>query len=385
MGADGAGVRAMIPFAETRRCRVRALILLAHLLLLLSPAAALAVANAPVPNEQDRAQAMAVDRMTDASPTDRVVKLMKAAELEREALFVLAGYDPILVEQLIDEQTRVVVEYLSDLPATELADLRAGNTVVRRAEGWGKLEWQHLIELATLAGIPKAKKLESVRIGVITGSNMRFELFGAKGDIEIIFAIAPTPVREERAREKLTKHFGARPTEITRGPGTRLPLEDSSFENEASIGDVWTLEPCVTRGGTIPEAQIALDTSERHDGRAAVRFHSDVNTRYWPQLSQRITVAPGTSLVLRGHVKGHYLRRERDQERVFRLALEFEDIAGNPVGEPVEAALQTGDMDWRQFVVTARAPMEADYVKVVLASTISGTAWFDGLSLEIGY
>jgi hypothetical protein len=355
------------------------------LLLLMLPSLASAVANAPVPTAQDRALAESVARMSGASPTDRVVKLMKAAELDRAALFVLAGYDPILVEQLVDEKTRVVIAYLTDLPATELADLRAGNTVVRRAEGWGKLEWQHLIELATLAEIPKVKKLESVRIGVITGSNMRFELFGAKGNTEIIFAIAPTPVREERARDMLTKHFGARPTEITRGPGTRLPLDDASFEKEGSIGGVWELAPCVTRGGTIPEAQIALDTSERLDGRAAVRFHSDVDTRYWPQLQQRISIAPGTSLVLRGHVKGHYLRRERDQERIFRLALEFEDIAGNPVGEPIEAPLQTGDMDWRQFVIKGYAPAEADYVKVVLASTISGTAWFDGLSLEIGY
>ena len=364
---------------------MRALRPLLVLLLLLVPSLALAVANAPVPTAQDRAKAESVARMSGSSPTDRVVKLMKAAELDRAALFVLAGYDPILVEQIVDEKTRVVIAYLTDLPATELADLRAGNTVVRRAEGWGKLEWQHLIELATLAEIPKSKKLESVRIGVITGSNMRFELFGTKGNTEIIFAIAPTPVREERARDMLTKHFGARPAEITRGPGTRLPLEDASFENEGSIGGVWQLTPCVTRGGTIPEAQIALDLSERHDGRAAVRFHSDTNTRYWPQLEQQISIAPGTSLVLRGHVKGHYLRRERDQERVFRLALEFVDIAGNPVGEPIEAPLQTGDMDWRQFVITAHAPAEADYVKVVLASTISGTAWFDGLSLEIGY
>lgn len=364
---------------------MRPLLPLTCLLVLLLPSLAGAVATAPVPTAQHKAMAESVARMNDASPTDRVVKLMKAADLEREALFVLAGYDPILVEQLVDEKTRGVVEYLTDLPATELADLRAGNTVVRRAEGWGKLEWQHLIELATMAEIPKAKKLESVRIGVITGSNMRFELFGTKGDVEVIFAIAPTPVREERARDMLTKHFGARPEEISRGPGTRLPLDDSSFEREDSIGGVWELVPCVTRGGTIPEAQIALDTSERHDGRAAVRFHSDIDTRYWPQLQQKISIAPGTSLVLRGHVKGHYLRRERDQERIFRLALEFEDIAGNPVGTPVEAALQTGDMDWRQFVIKAHAPAEADYVKVVLASAISGTAWFDGLSLEIGY
>ena len=139
------------------------------------------------------------------------------------------------------------------------------------------------------------------------------------------------------------------------------------------------------RGGTIPEAQIALDTADVHDGRASVRFHSDTSTRHWPQLEQRVTIAPGTSLVLRGHVKAHYLRRERDQERIFRLAMEFEDIAGNPVGEPIEAPLVTGDMDWRQFVIKGHAPMEADYVKVVLSCTVSGTAWYDGLSLEIGY
>jgi len=361
---------------------LRSLVILAIMLL---PASVGAVANAPVPTAQDRALADGVARMNDASPADRMVKLLQALELEDAALFVLAGPDPILVEQVVEEETRAVLTYMRDLPATELSDLRAGNTVVRRAEGWSKLETNHLVELATIAEIPKPKKLESVRIGIITGRHMRFELFGTKGDTEILFALAPTPVREERARRELTKHFGARPAEITRGPGTRLPLEDASFEEQASLGGEWQLEPCVTRGSTIPEAQISLDTGDTLDGHSSLRFHSDSKTRYWPQLAQRVTIAPGTPLVLRGHVKAHYLRKERDQERIFRMAMEFEDIAGNPVGTPVEAPLQTGDMDWREFVVKGVAPLEADYVKIVLSSTVSGTAWYDGLSLEIGY
>lgn len=344
-----------------------------------------ALAATPIPTDQDRGAADVVARMADASPQDRVVKLLKAAELSREAMFVLAGVDPLLVEQAVDPRTSLVLAYLKAMPATEMVDLRAGNTVVRHAAGWSSAEVERLVAIAEQAGLAKPKALLTVRIGVITVSNMRFELFGKKGEVSAVFAIAPTPVREDRAREKLTKYFSAQPAAITRGPGTRLPLEDASFEDAQSLGTAWSLEPCVTRGGTIPAAQISLDADEKLDGRAAVRFHSDVDTRHWPQLAQQVAIAPGTSLVLRGHVKASYLRCERDQERVFRLALEFYDFNGNLVGAPVEAPLQTGDMEWRQFVLATRAPLEADFVKVVLACTVSGTAWFDGLSLEIGY
>jgi hypothetical protein len=339
----------------------------------------------PVPDEADRGAAEVVARMADASPEDRVVKLLKASELSREALFVLAGPDPLLVEQVVDPRISLVLSYLKAMPATEMVDLRAGNTVVRHAAGWSKSETERLIALAEQTELDKPKSLLTVRVGVITGSNMRFELFGKKGSVEVEFAIAPTPVREDRARDRLTKYFAAQPAAIAHGPGTRLPLQDASFEDPASVGGVWTLEPCVTRSGTIPAAQIALDADEKLDGRSSVRFNSDIDTRYWPQLSQSVAIAPGTSLVFRGHVKARYLRRERDQERIFRLALEFTDINGNPVAAPIEAPLPTGDMEWRQFVLSSRAPPEADYVKVVLACAVSGTAWFDGLSLEIGY
>ena len=354
------------------------------LLALLWPGLAGAVV-APMPTPQDRASAELVARMPDASPEDRVAKLLRADELGEAALFVLAGPNPILVDQVVDPRTKMVIGYLRALPATEMADLRSGNTVVRHRAGWTEAELQRLVELATALALKKPSKVQSVRIGVITGSNMRLELIGKKGSASLEFAIAPTPVREERARERLTKHFSARPAEVTRGPGTRLPLEDASFEDPASLGGVWAMPTCVERGGAIPTAQVALDADVALDGRSSVRFHSDADTRHWPQVSQRVTIAPGTRLVLRGHVKADYLRRERDQERLFRLALQFLDIAGNPVGKPVEAPLQLGDMDWRQFVVAAEAPFEADLVEVVLACTVSGTAWFDGLSLEIGY
>jgi len=363
---------------------VRLAALLASILVLFPPAAH-ATATAPVPSAQDRGAAESIARMADASPQDRVAKLLKAAELERAALFALAGVDPLLVQQVVDPLPRAALAYLAALPATELADLRSGNTVVRHAAGWSKLETERLEQIAVIGELKKPKAIETVRIGGIAGSNMRLELIGKKGSIEVEFAISPTPVREDRAREALTKHFGARPAEVTRGPKTRLPLEDSSFEDPASLGTVWVLTPAVTRSGTIPAAQVSLDTAEKLDGRSSVRFNSDINTRYWEQLSPRVSIAPGTSLVLRGHVKARYLRRERDQERMFRLAMIFEDIGGNPVGAPVEAPLETGDMEWRQFVVNAEAPPEADYVKILLACTVSGTAWFDGLSLEIGY
>ncbi len=359
--------------------------LLLSLLALGLPQLAHGVANAPVPTAEERMRADAVARMNDASPADRLVKLLETLELNRAELFALAGPDPILVVQVVDEESRAVLGYLGSLPATELSDLRAGNTVVRRMEGFSKREYELLVEMATAAGIKKPKKLQHVRVGTITGRNMRFELVTKKGSIELEFAGGPTPVEEEKARKKLTAHFGARPAEITSGPGTRLPLEDSSFEQEDTLGSHWALEPCVNRGSEIPAADVTLDRDETLDGLRSLRFHSDAQTRNWPQVAQRVSVAPGTPLVLRGHAKAHYLRKERDQERQFRMALVFLDIEGNVVGQPADAALITGDMDWREFVVKAVAPPQADYVKVLLSCTVSGTAWFDGLSLEIGY
>lgn len=344
--------------------------------------AAHATANAPVPTAADEMAAKQVARMPSDSPPARMVQLLEAMDLGRAALFSLAGLEPLLVEQLVDSKKRAVLQYVSELPATELSELRAGQTVVRSQASWSSLEEEALVEVARTYEIKKPKKLERIRIGNMSGRSMRFELVGKKGEVSTEFADAPTPEREEWAMDRLTAHFGARPPGITSGPGRRLPLEDGSFEEQSSLGTTWELQTAVRRGSGMPQAEVNLDHREVLDGTSSLRFYSDDSTRSWQQVVQRIPVAPGTPLVLRGHVRKHHVVLERDQERRFHVALRFFDASGAPVGQPERTRIDQGDMDWQEVVVRAHAPPEATAVEVVVACTLSGTAWFDGFTLE---
>jgi hypothetical protein len=207
---------------------------------------------------------------------------------------------------------------------------------------------------------------------------------GKKDSREVVLALPSAPSREEKARDRLTGRFGARPAEISTGPGTRLPLEDASFEHD-DFEQAWKVSPFVDKGNPMPAAEVTIDREQAMDGISSLRFHADAQTRSWPQVSQTISVAPFTSLVLRGHVRTQFVRKERDQESILLLALVWLDIEGAPIGAPMAAEVPAGDMDWREFVVKGVAPGGAAYVQVTMACTMSGTTWFDGLQLEIGY
>ncbi|MBN1336217.1 MAG: hypothetical protein JXB39_09675 [Deltaproteobacteria bacterium] len=343
-----------------------------------------AIADPPPPTtDDDRVAAETIARMEDDSPQDRLVRMLQARDLSEGALFLLAGADPVLVDEVLDEKIAAVLAWVAVLPATRMSDLRAGQTVVRNAETWSDLERQRLEAIADLYGL-KARSLTAVRIGTVGGATLRFEMIGRKDSREVTLAIPPAPTREERARDRLATRFHARPAEITSGPGTRVPLEDASFEDR-DLARHWQIATLVEKGNPLPAAEVTMDPDVAMDGRASLRFHADARTRSWPQVSQVVTIAPGTSLVLRGHIRTRFVRKERDQERIFQFALVWLDISGAPVGRPVEAEVPTGDMDWREFVVRGVAPADTAYVQVAMACTMSGTAWFDGLQLEIGY
>lgn len=340
-------------------------------------------ADALVPTEEDQTAAEYVARMDDDSPQDRLIQMLRARELSMGALFVLAGADPVLVDQVLDEKVRAVLDWVAELPATRMSELRSGQTVVRSAEAWTARERERLEAIAARLDV-KTRSLTGVRIGAVGGAHLRFEMVGKKGGAEVVLALPAAPSREEKARDRLTARFGARPAEITSGPGTRLPIEDASFER-GDLGGAWQVTPFVEKGNPLPAAEVTIDRGEAMDGVASLRFHADAQTRSWPQVTQTITVVPFTTLVLRGHVRTRFVRRERDQERNLRLAMVWLDIAGTPLGDPVAAEVPTGDMDWRAFVVKGEAPSGTSFVQVSMACTMSGTAWFDGLQLEIGY
>lgn len=343
-----------------------------------------ATADTPVPSEADREAAARVAAMSNDSPPDRLIQQLEALKLSEGALYMLAGIQPLVVEQVVNDQTRMVLEYIASLPATELSDLRAGQTVVRTSATWSKREKDRLLGISSSYKLRKHKKIKSIRIGNLSGWSMRFELVGKKDDMSEEFAVAETPEREERAMNRLTSHFGARPPEITSGPGTRLPLQDGSFEKEASLGTLWKLEKAVELGGPFPASDVSLDRNEAIDGHASLRLNSDFNTRYWSQVVQKVPVQPDTSLALRSHVRVKAVIRERDQERRFAFGFVFEDANGIEVGQVLKD-LDGGDSGWRDHTVHAMVPPGATTARVMLVCTQSGTVWFDGMSLEVGY
>jgi hypothetical protein len=274
---------------------------------------------------------------------------------------------------------------MRSMPATELSDLRAGQTVVRTKASWSKRETERLIDMASEFGLKKPTKLASIRIGVVPGLKVTAELVGKKGNYRTEFAFSTTPERENSARERLTRHFGARPAEIASGPGSKLPLEDSSFERKESLGSLWILETLVEKGSPLPMAEVALDRDVVLDGRASLRFHSDAGSRSWLGVSQAVTVSPGMPLLVKGHFKARNVRAERDQERIFRARLVFTDASGNMLDLPVSQDFAMSDTDWREFQLKGVVPSGAGYVRVEMACTMSGTAWFDAFTMTIGF
>lgn len=338
-----------------------------------------------LPTPQDHEAALRIERLPSNNPIDRLVQILSSLEFSDGALFVLAGPEPILVEQILNEKNRIYLDYLAALPATDLSDLRSGRTVVRTKEGWSKRETEKLIVMAERLGIKKPKKLESIRIGVIPGLKVQVELVGKKGSAKTELAYSTTPEREERARDTLTAYFGARPLEITSGPGSKIPLEDCSFEKKESLGTDWQLSTLVEKGSPLPLAEVALDRDVVIDGRSSLRFHSDDESRSWLGVSQSVTVSPDMPVVLRGHYKIRNVRRERDQQRIFHARMLFTDSGGNPVGSPITEEITLMDTDWREFVLRGTVPQSASYVRVEIACTMSGTAWFDAFSMTVGF
>jgi len=350
----------------------------------LASSGAWATANAPVPTDEDRAAADRVARMDADSPPARLVMQLEALKLSEGGLFLLGGVEPVLVDQVINEKTRMVLEYLATLSGTTLSELRAGETVVRTTAIWKKHEKEKLLDIADAWDIKKHKKLKYMRIGDLSGRSMRFELVGKKDEMVVELALGDLPVRQEKALKRLTSHFGAQPSPITSGPGSRLPLVDGSFEKEGVLNAAWKTSKAIELGNALPANDISLDRNEVLDGNASLRMNSDTNTRHWDMVEQVVPVTGGTSLVLRGNVKVKRVVRERDQDRRFFMGMQFLDAAGMVVGERM-ANIESGDMDWRDQALHATAPDNAVAVRISLVCTMSGTVWFDGLTLEVGY
>jgi hypothetical protein len=335
----------------------------------------------PIVSEVDRARADRVRALDGTAVTGRFAQLLAARELDERALFSLAETNPGIVEQVLLRRYQVAMTYLDMIPAPVLFRLRNGETVIR-TELKGR-ERESAVALAEAQGIAKPKKIEAVRIGPFEGRAYRFEVVGKKGTASLELAWPSTPERDEKSRDDLARLFGARPTRPWMGTGARLAFYNGSFEDSDELTPHWILEEGVVLGNRNPVAAVSIDTEMAIDGTRSLRFYGDVKTRMFPVAVQRVRVEAGTRLRATAQLRADNLRPEYQQRPgdVF-LALSFEDAAGQAVGSPVWTRGNMSSHPWQALVVNAEAPPGAVTVRVAIGSALSGTAWFDGVTLE---
>jgi hypothetical protein len=328
--------------------------------------------------------------MDEVEPIGRINQLLAARELSDAALFALAGTHPGLVEQLTSPSYRTAVDYIASLPAPELGRVRRGETVIRTTRDLRGDEKVLAEQMAQNFGFKK-DKLVAVRCSPLDGRVYRVEVTanGKKGKTDVgtvELAWPSTPTRDDQSRTTLSKHFGARPDRSSSGSGALVPIVDGSFEDPASFGRDWVLEDGVVFGTRTPVADVVIDNTSAIDGVHSLRFHATDKTRLFPEVVQRITLAPYTRVRVRAQHRTDNVRQEfQQQPDALFLKISFEDINGTPVGSAIVDRGRIMTHTWETLEVRGEAPPQTAYLRIALFNGMSGSAWFDAVVVEIDY
>lgn len=361
-----------------------------HLLLAFLLAGSPAFANTPtgkppVSNAAEQAEADRILAMPSDSPSARFNQLLAARDLSPGARFALAARAPGLVEQLEVEPYMVAMAYIGTLPSPDLGRVRGGQTIIRATKDMKKGSPELEAATAVAEQLNLKGKLEAMRVGTLDGRVVRVEATAGDKRVTVELAWPSTPERDDDSRNTLAKVYGARPTQRAMGPGAPLPLADGSFENPSALGSEWKIERGVDLGNGTPVEEVSIDPKVAIDGSSSLRFYANVKTRMFPEVAQRVTVVGGMSLVLRGQLRTENVRVEFHQKPTdLFLDLSFEDISGQPVGEAQRVVGNLETHTWQTIEIRAIVPDNAAYARIAMSSALSGTAWFDGLTLAIG-
>ncbi len=342
---------------------------------------------APVATELERARADRVMNMPDVAPSDRINQLLATRGFNDAELFALAATHPVIVEHFTPGDLNLGTNYLFSLAGAELHRMRTGGTLIRPVRKLSPKEKTALRPAAKELGVPH-EKLTGIKIGPKDGRNYILELTyqikrkkTATFDIELV--PPPTPKREEEARTKLTKHFGARPSRVGRGIGSSIPIKDGSFESEYSLSDGWRLEQGRVLGAPTPTQEVMLDERNAIDGLRSLRFYATERTRVFQKVVQEVQVQPGLMARFRVQHKAENVRVEFQQFRSdYKVQLTFLSN-GVPIGAPFVAKGRLGTHVWELLEISERIPVNATEARIELVCSLSGTAWFDGLAFEV--
>lgn len=366
-------------------------LLLAWALAASSPSAWAAPGAPPTVDAAAVAQADRVRSIADTDPVGRIQMLLAARSLSPAAQFSLATTHPSVVEQLIDPRFQEVLSFIDALPAPELHRIRRGETVVRAKRDLKGRELDAAAVVAARFGWPgfTKDKIEAVRVGPFEARVFRMDVTYKKTKKkELINAVElawpSSPERDEESRERLSKHFGARPSRDANMAGAPLPLLDGSFEKEHTLNDAWEIVEAVSMGNKrTPGSDITIDASTALDGAYSARFYADDHTRLFYELAQLVPVLQYQPVQLRAQVKAENLRVEFQQrEDQVGMTLSWLDASYRPIGQPTKAVARLSTHPWELLELQAEAPAGAAFARVALMSAVSGTAWFDAVELR---
>lgn len=355
------------------------------LMLAQAPAWSAGSAKPPAVSPSDQAEADRIVAMPSDSPVARFNQLLEAQKLGPGARFALAQRVPGLVEQLEIEPYSLAVAYVNSLPGPVLGRVRRGETIIRTARDMerGEPEFEAAWDMAVALKI-KGPKVDAMRVGTLEGRVIRVEVTVEDKSRTVELAWPSTPERDDASRNALARVFGARPTQSAQGAGAPLPLVDGSFEDPATLGKDWVLERGHDLGGGVPVGEVSYDERVAIDGSSSLRFYGTKATRLFPEVAQRITLSPGTRLRVRAQLKTDNIRVEYQQKSSdLYMEVSFEDISGQPVGSPIRAQGLGETHTWQTLEIQAEAPDGAAYVRIGLVCALSGTAWFDGVAVQI--
>lgn len=355
-------------------------------LLLATPAWAAPIQVTPT----DTANAARVAAMPDGDPVGRLNQVLEAARLSQGALFALAASHPGIVQQIVDPKYKLAMDYMAALPPAQLHKLKRGENLIRTRDDLRGRELEQAIALAESFQFEKfdPEKLRAVALGPLEGRAYKVEVAYQRkkkltlyGHVEM--AWPSTPERDETTRTDLTRHFGARPSAAVAGSGSLVPVNDGSFESPSAIGTAWFIGQALELPPGMPRGEVELDGGVALDGLQSLRFHNSQATRWFPALQQEVSIEPGVRLVARCQFRAHQLRAEYLQrEDLVGMSVTFVDPAGNPISATTRARGRLTTHPWEELEVEATAPPGAATAVVELAAPVSGTAWFDGVTIE---
>jgi hypothetical protein len=325
----------------------------------------------------------------DNDPVGRLLIALAARErnADYETIYALAGTHPHVANMLIQEDLKLALDYIQQLPSSKRNQLRRGSTIIRNARDMQALERVAANSMATYFGL-KSKKIDAIRVGKLN-------------EVEVLLEISVEDRREgkivkqihlgrpyllstnEKLREELTRHFGGRPAQPSKGPYSLLSIQSPSFESTTSLEQEWGVTIGEMMGAEYPVGNADLEYGKCLDSLQCLRFYNTDKTRSFPMVSQWVSLDTSNPyLRATAYFKAEDLRVEFQQTATgARMEMGFYDDNGDLIGSPIRKNARLGTYDWEPLIIHTEIPTGSSAVKISFMSAQSGKLWIDSLQM----